>query len=82
LPKLDQARIWIVAKIALRQSAQPHKLGIVLSQEFKVRGCLTGGAHRKNRDMLEIPADFNQFQRFLNYAPAAACIPLALINGD
>jgi AraC-like DNA-binding protein len=36
LPQLNQARIWIVAKVAFRQCAQPHQLGIVLSQKAKI----------------------------------------------
>jgi hypothetical protein len=32
----------------------------MLSQEAEIGGCRTGGIHRKHRDMLEIPADFNQ----------------------
>jgi hypothetical protein len=33
-------------------------LGIVSSDELKIGGCRTGGAPRKDRDMLEIH-DFN-----------------------
>ena len=56
LSKLDQARVRIVAEVALRQCAQAHQLGVMLPEEPKIGGCR---AYTKQRDMRRNPPDFN-----------------------